>query len=322
MIDEDRSYFGGGTVFERVLVRGTGARGTLTCANVFECGDEVACIGGTFPVFSRKYAADMDGMGVEAHRRVDVQLEGHAHDMRAEPGSPSYRSFDAVGCCRGGIAKHRKQNVSDRHRGAPNGEARAALRDAPISFRARESIQVRKDRMHILVGKVDLRHFLVLGDLAFGEFCLQLSRIKPSVDVAHRARPQRAVPPGACRKYSGLKERPGSRREQCNRVPSIRDRAGRRSSTPGTARRPSMSCGPSPADRASWRRRPKSWRRWRGRSGSSEIGTGAETTGMEWRAPNNAFYGGANAGQQPIRAGARGRSAGCRGPLQCRRSQS
>ena len=37
--------------------------------------------------------------------------------------------------------------------------------------------------MHILVGKADLRHFLVLGDLAFGEFCLQLSRIKPSVDV-------------------------------------------------------------------------------------------------------------------------------------------
>src|SRR6516162_4558478 len=197
MIDEDRSYFGGGTVFDRVLVRGTGARCTLTCANVFEGGDEVACIGGAFPTLSREYAADMDGMGVEAHRRADVQLECHAHDMRAEPGSPSYRSFDAVGCCRGGIAKHRKKNVSDRHRSAPNGEARAALRDAPISFRGRESIEVRKDRMHILVGKVDLRHFLVLGDLAFGEFCLQFTERGVCVTVATRwGFVERALPKG------------------------------------------------------------------------------------------------------------------------------
>jgi hypothetical protein len=40
--------------------------------------------------------------------------------------------------------------------------------------------------MHVLVRKGDLRHFLVLGDLAFGELCLQLSRIKPGVDIAHR----------------------------------------------------------------------------------------------------------------------------------------
>src|SRR6516225_7697750 len=197
MINEDRGYFGGGTMFDRVLMRGTRAGSTLTCADVIERRNEVACIGGAFPAFSREYAADMDGMGVEAYRRADVQLECHAHDMRNEPGRPSYRSFDAVGCCRGGIAKHRKKNVSDRHRGGPNGEAKAALRDAPISFRARESIEVRKDRMHILVGKVDLRHFLVLGDLAFGEFCLQLSRIKPGVDVAHRwGFVERALPKG------------------------------------------------------------------------------------------------------------------------------
>src|SRR6516164_5916738 len=122
MIDEDRSYFDGRTMFDRVLMRGPCANRTLACADIIERRNEVACIGGTFPAFSREYAADMDGMGVEAHRRVDVQLEGLADDMRAEPSSPSYRSFDAVGCCRGGIAKHRKKNVSDRHRGGPNGE--------------------------------------------------------------------------------------------------------------------------------------------------------------------------------------------------------
>jgi hypothetical protein len=64
--------------------------------------------------------------------------------------------------------------------------AKAARRDAPISFPDRESIEVRKDCMHTLIGKVDLRHFLVSRNLALGEFRLQLSWIKPGVDIAHR----------------------------------------------------------------------------------------------------------------------------------------
>ena len=68
MIDEDRGYFGGGTMFDRVLMRGTLAGRTLTCADVIERRNEVACIGGAFLAFSREYAADMYGMGVETHR--------------------------------------------------------------------------------------------------------------------------------------------------------------------------------------------------------------------------------------------------------------
>jgi hypothetical protein len=54
------------------------------------------------------------------------------------------------------------------------------------SFFDRESIQIGKDRIHVLVGKVDLRHRPVFGNHAFPEFCLQFSRRKPRVDIAHR----------------------------------------------------------------------------------------------------------------------------------------
>ena len=66
MIDEDRSYFDGRTMFDRVLMRGPRAGRTLACADIIERRNEVACIGGTFLTFSREYTADMDGMRVEA----------------------------------------------------------------------------------------------------------------------------------------------------------------------------------------------------------------------------------------------------------------
>jgi hypothetical protein len=56
---------------------------------------------------------------------------------------------------------------------------------APISLPDRESIEVGKDRIHVLVGKGDLRHFLVLGHLALRELRLQLSWIKTGVDITH-----------------------------------------------------------------------------------------------------------------------------------------
>jgi hypothetical protein len=40
--------------------------------------------------------------------------------------------------------------------------------------------------MHVLVGKVDLRHVPVLGNLPLGELRLQLAWIKPAIDIAHR----------------------------------------------------------------------------------------------------------------------------------------
>ena len=55
-------------------------------------------------------------------------------------------------------------------------------------FRAAISIEVGKYRVYVLVGKGDLRHFLVLRNLAFGELCLQFSWIKPAVDITHRWR--------------------------------------------------------------------------------------------------------------------------------------
>jgi hypothetical protein len=57
--------------------------------------------------------------------------------------------------------------------------------EALISFPYGKSIEVRKDRIHVLIGKSDLWHFLVLGNLAFGQLRLQLSWIKPGVDIAH-----------------------------------------------------------------------------------------------------------------------------------------
>ena len=54
------------------------------------------------------------------------------------------------------------------------------------SFCDRESIEIGKDRIDVLVGKVDLRQSPVFGNHALPEFCLQLSRCKPGVDIAHR----------------------------------------------------------------------------------------------------------------------------------------
>src|SRR5262245_31227970 len=59
-------------------------------------------------------------------------------------------------------------------------------RNRPILFPASNSIEVGKYRVHVFVGKGDLRHFLVLGHLAFGELFLQFSWIEPTVDITHR----------------------------------------------------------------------------------------------------------------------------------------
>ena len=53
-------------------------------------------------------------------------------------------------------------------------------------FFDRESIEVGHDRIHVLVGKFDLWHFLMPRNHALREFRLQLARIKPGIDIAHR----------------------------------------------------------------------------------------------------------------------------------------
>jgi hypothetical protein len=54
------------------------------------------------------------------------------------------------------------------------------------SFLDRERIEIGKDRVNVFVGKVDLRHRPVFGNHALPEFCLQLPRDEPGVDIAHR----------------------------------------------------------------------------------------------------------------------------------------
>src|SRR5664279_5072447 len=53
------------------------------------------------------------------------------------------------------------------------------------SFLDRESVEIGKDRIRVLVGKFDLRHRPVFGNHALPQFRLQLSRRKPGVDIAH-----------------------------------------------------------------------------------------------------------------------------------------
>ena len=57
------------------------------------------------------------------------------------------------------------------------------------SFLDRKRIEVRKDRVDVLFGKVDLRHGPVQGNHAFLEFRLQLAQREPGVDIAASASP-------------------------------------------------------------------------------------------------------------------------------------
>lgn len=54
------------------------------------------------------------------------------------------------------------------------------------SFLDRESVEIGKDRIRVLVGKFDLRHRPVFGNHALPQFRLQFSRRKPGIDIAHR----------------------------------------------------------------------------------------------------------------------------------------
>jgi len=103
------------TLFDRVLVSNASLHRPLSSTNIIERCDEIACIGSTLSAFSRKHAADVGRMRIEADRRANLQLECDADDMSAEPAGHRHRLLDAVGRCRSGIAQQRKENVSNRH---------------------------------------------------------------------------------------------------------------------------------------------------------------------------------------------------------------
>jgi hypothetical protein len=119
MIDKDTSHLIRRAVLKQVFVRSAALHCNLTSADVVEGCDEIACIGGAFSAFGGEHAADTGGVRVEANGRSDVQLECHAHDVGAQPGSQSRGSFHAVRRDCDGMAEHRKENVSDRHHIAP-----------------------------------------------------------------------------------------------------------------------------------------------------------------------------------------------------------